>query len=327
MLLFEADAPTSCAFGNNEVSLSSQDNEARAKVYLPNVTDFTLIRDEERLPLTVGEQKYTIKPEIDGDYVIFDMYYNSYNIYLNDKPLPGAETVVNFEVTVDGVTTVYPVKGYLNGNQIYAEWAGPTSGKHNYLMVSSYGVSGKLTNKDRLLSVSEDTPLVLNKENPSIVLKGVKNNTVPFVSDDNNNILEGELVSSVPAIEYTEVIGTPGTNYWTNLQDGTPHNDTTLQRINNINDIVTWTLEVPESGYYDLVMSCSTLSGLTADRLISVGDLTFDARFQTDIYNDLDSYRFDTNVYLEKGETKVTVYVTGAGSMIHDWTGLIPADK
>ncbi len=327
MLLFEADVPTSCAFGNNEVSLSSQDNEAKAKVYLPGVTALTLIRDEERLPLTVGEQKYTIKPEIDGDYVIFDMYYNSYNIYLNDKPLPGAETIVNFSVIVDGVTTVYPVKGYLNGNQVYAEWAGPTSGKHNYLVVDSYGISGKLINKDRLLAVSEETPLVINKENASITLRTIKTSPVQFVSDDNNNILEKDLASSVPAIKYSEVIGVPFTKFWTNTQDGAPHNDTTLQSLNNINDIVTWTLEVPESGYYDLVMSCSTLSGLTAHRLISVGDLAFDATFQTDIFNDLDSYRFDTNVYLEKGETKATLYVTGSGSMIFDWVGLIPADK
>ena len=62
-------------------------------------------------------------------------------------------------------------------------------------------------------------------------------------------------------------------------------------------------------------------------RLIVVGNNAYPVTFKTDIFNDLDSYRFRVNQYLEKGTIDLTLYVTGAGSMIYDWIGLIPSDK
>jgi hypothetical protein len=332
-LLFEADAPVSCAFGNNEISISSLDNEATAKVYLPGAEKMTLIRDEERLPLEFGETKYTIGTTKDGDYVNFNLYYGTHHIYLNDKPLPGSETDVTVNMILDGVPVTKTIKGTINGNQIYAEFI-PEDVSKSYIIGESYGVSGKLNNPGMQLTVSEDSPLIINKKDATIVLNSVNQVKVTAMTDENHDFYEDAVGDTyLSAVDYSNAVGSANAVYWDKRGDASiPNqyvvlNDYTLQNLNSKDDLVVWTLNVPESGYYDVVMSCSTLSGVSATRLMTIGDIAFDAKFLTEIFSDLDSYRFKTNVYLEKGTTDLTLYVTGSGSMIYDWIGLIPSDK
>ena len=330
-LLFEAGEPVSCAFGENEVSFSSMDNETYAKIYLPNTEKMTLIRDEERLPLNFDEYKYAIKAEKEGDFVTFDLYYGTYHIYLNDKPLPGAKALVNVNMTIDGESVQKTVEGTINGNQIYAEFM-PEDKEASYIIGNSSGVSGKLTNPGMLLTVDKDAPVVLNKENVNIELKRIEQITVSNKSDENHDLYETLVGDSyLSAKDFSSIVGNHSVVYWDKRGDASlplqyvELNDYTLQSLNNKGDLVVWTLNVPESGYYDVVMSCSTLSGLPALRLLTIGNIAFTGRFKTEIFSDLDSYRFKTNVYLEKGTTDLTLYVTGSGSMIYDWVGLIPS--
>ena len=332
-LLFEAGMPVSCAFGDSEVSFSSMDNETYAKIYLPNTEKMTLIRDEERLPLNFGENKYTLKAEKDGDFVTFDLYYSTYHIYLNDKPLPGAETDVNVNMTIDGQLIQKTVKGTINGNQVYAEFL-PEGVAGSYIIGDSNGVSGKLTNPGMLVSVTEDSPLILNKKNVTLELQKVSQLTIASVVDEDHDTYEKAVGDTyLSAEKYSDIVGNPNTVYWDKRGDASipsqyvELNDYTLQSLNTKGDLVIWTLNVPESGYYDVVMSCSTLSGISAARLLTIGNVAFRGEFLTEIFSDLDSYRFKTKVYLEKGTTDLTLYVTEGGQMIYDWVGLIPSDK
>ncbi len=332
-VLFEAGMPVSCAFGENEVSFSSMDNETTAKIYLPNTEKMTLIRDEERLSLNFGENKYTLKADKDGDYVTFNLYYGTYHIYLNDKPLPGAETDVTVNMVIDGVSSTKTVKGTINGNQIYAEFL-PEDKDASYIIGKSSGVSGKLTNPGMLVTANADTPMVLNKKNAYVELKRVTQINVSRVEDENHDLYESAVGDSyLSAVDYSKIVGNASNVYWDKRGDASipsqyvELNDYTLQSLNTKGDLVVWTLNVPESGYYDVVMSCSTLSGQPAARLLTIGDIAFRGRFQTEIFSDLDSYRFKTKVYLEKGKADLTLYVTEGGQMIYDWVGLIPSDK
>jgi len=332
-LLFEAGMPVSCAFGDSEVSFSSMDNETYAKIYLPNTEKMTLIRDEERLPLNFGENKYTLKAVKDGDFVTFDLYYGTYHIYLNDKPLPGAETEVTVNMIIDGEPIQKTVKGTINGNQVYAEFL-PEDKDASYTIVKSDGLSGKLTNPGMLVTANADSPMVLNKKNVTMELKRVSQITVAREEDENHDKYEtlvGETYLS--AVDYSMIVGNNASKvYWDKRGDASipsqyvELNDYTLQSLNNKGDLVVWTLNVPESGYYDVVMSCSTLSGQPAARLLTIGNIAFRGRFQTEIFSDLDSYRFKTKVYLEKGTADLTLYVNEGGQMIYDWVGLIPSD-
>ncbi len=331
--LFEAGMPVSCAFGDSEVSFSSMDNETYAKIYLPKTEKMTLIRDEERLPLNFDEYKYTLKAEKDGDYVTFNLYYGTYHIYLNDKPLPGAEIDVNVNMIIDGEPIQKIVKGTINGNQVYAEFL-PEDKDASYTIVKSDGLSGKLTNPGMLVTANADSPIVLNKKNVTMELKRVSQITVAREEDENHDKYEtlvGETYLS--AVDYSMIVGNASKVYWDKRGDAAipsqyvELNDYTLQSLNNRGDLVVWTLNVPESGYYDVVMSCSTLSGQAAARLLTIGNVAFRGRFQTEIFSDLDSYRFKTKVYLEKGTADLTLYVNEGGQMIYDWVGLVPSDK
>lgn len=332
-LLFEAGMPVSCAFGDNEVSFSSMDNETYAKIYLPNTEKMTLIRDEQRLPLNFDENKYALRAEKQGDFVTFDLYYSTYHIYLNDKPLPGAETDVNVNMTIDGTLIQKTIKGTINGNQIYAEFL-PEDKAASYIIGDSNGVSGKQTNPGMMVTVSENSPLILNKKTVTLELTSVEQKSVEVVSDENHDLYEtlvGETYLS--AVDHSKIVGNPSNVYWDKRGDASipsryvELNDYTLQSLNTKGDLVVWTLNVPESGYYDVVMSCSTLSGISAARLLTIGNIAFRGEFLTEVFSDLDSYRFKTKVYLEKGTTDLTLYVTEGGQMIFDWVGLIPSDK
>ncbi len=327
MLLFESDVPVSAAFGNKEISISSIDNEANIKMYLPGTESFTLIRDDVTLPLTAGKSLHGVTPVINGEYVDMNVYTGTYTVYLNDKPLPGSEITVGVTLKLDGVTSYVPVKGTINGNQVYAEFLPEGEAEKSYVLGKSYGVSGKETNPGSTLTVSAKTPIILNQHNPYLELETMNTITPVVEALEDHNTYETMLTTYLPAMEYTSVLGNHGSKYWATVNDGTAHNDTTLQSINDLNQHVTWTLNVPESGYYDFVMSCSTLSGLEAQRLIVVGNNAYPVTFKTDIFNDLDSYRFRVNQYLEKGTVDLILYVTGSGSMIYDWIGLIPSDK
>lgn len=326
-LLFESDIPVSAAFGNNEISISAIEDEANIKLYHPGAKSFTLIRDDVTLPLNNGEFRHGITPVIEGEYVEMFVYKGTYNVYLNDKPLPGSEITVNVTLKLDGVERIVPVKGTLNGNQVYAEFLPEGEGARNYVIGESRGVSGKLTNPGRLLAVSADTPIIINSRNAYLELESVLTKTPSVEALEDHNTYEQELSTYVAAMEFSDLIGNHGSKYWATVQDGSKHEDTTLQSINDLNQVVKWTLEVPESGNYDFVMSCSTLSGMEAVRLLTLGNMAYPATFKTDIFNDLDSYRFRVNQYLEKGSVDLTLYVTGSGSMIFDWIGLIPSDK
>ncbi len=325
-VLFEADYPVSCAFGNEEICVSTLESETKIKVYMPQTNKFTLIRDDEVLPINISESQYGITANVEGDYVTLDAYYGTYQLYLNDKLLPGAETDVNVDLTIDGVRTSVTTKGYINGNQVYAEFL-PEGIEKSYILGESDGISAKLSNPGRLISASVDSPIILNKKNVTLELTSVSPIEPEKEMAEDHDKYESSLSSQVAAINYSEVIGNPGTKFWETSVNNTPHNDTTLNGINNKGDLVRWTLDVPESGNYDVVMSCSTLSGLSALRFLTIGNVAFNGLFKTDIFNDLDSYRFKTNVYLEKGTADLTLYVTGGGSMIYDWVGLIPSDK
>ena len=177
-----------------------------------------------------------------------------------------------------------------------------------------------------MMTVDADNPLILNKENVSLELFSVTNNTttVKEYLDDRNTYAD-TVVSKLRAVDYTEAIGNPTTKFWGPEREV---NDYTLQSLNNINDSVIWTLTVPESGYYDLVLSYSTLSAGTAQRLIMVKDSSYPIILKaTDDFLDLDSLRLKCNQYLEAGTVMVTLYTTGGGSTIYYWVGLIPSNQ
>lgn len=326
-LLFESDVPVSAAFGNEEISISTIDNEANIKLYHPGAESFTLIRDDVTLPLKNDESFHGVKPVINGEYVDLSVYTGTYTIYLNDKPLPGSEITLNLTLKHNGITSNVKVKGTINGNQVYAEYLPEGTSEKSYIIGKSSGVSGRETDPGSMITVSGKKPIILNKLNPYLEINSVSTSKPVIEALEDHNTYEKDLTTYLPAMEYTKILGNHGSKYWATVNDGSPHQDTTLQSINDLDQHVKWTLEVPESGYYDFVMSCSTLSGLEAIRLITLGNNAYPATFKTDIFNDLDSYRFRVNQYLEKGTVDLTLYVTGSGSMIYDWIGLIPSDK
>ena len=203
----------------------------------------------------------------------------------------------------------------------------------SYIIGKSYGVSGKLNNPGMLVSVNEDSPMIINKNNATVELKRVNQINVARIENEDHDTYEKDTGDSyLSAEKFSLAVGNYSVVYWDKRGDPAMPtqyvelNDYNLQSLNTKGDLAVWTLTVPESGYYDVVMSCSTLSGLPAARLITIGNVAFRGRFQTEIFSDLDSYRFKTNVYLEKGTTDLSLYVTEGGQMIFDWVGLVPTD-
>jgi len=335
-LLFSADVPTSAAFGNKEISLSSIENEANVKIYMPGAETFNLIRDEELLPIESGEASNGIKPTVNGDYVDAYMYYGTYTLYVNDKPVPGSEVSINLSQTIDGNSSSVEVKGTINGNQIYAEYLpeGVEDGKY-FTMGKSNGISGKVTDPGSLITLSKDSPLIINKKNAFIELKEI-------IPDDTANSYKSskpefdyyDSIADViiPATEYDKLIGMGSSvkKAWTYVADdenGVQFKETVLQGVDEIGESLKYKLEVPESGYYDVVISLAAGAGGYARRLLLLGGKAFPVTFKTDAFNDIDSYRLGTNVYLEKGVNDLDIYVTGNQVVSTYKVGLIKHDK
>lgn len=339
-VLFESDVETSCAFGNKEISFSTIENEANAKVYMPNAEAFTLLIDDKKITVENGKVSNGITLTTDGDYVNINAYYGTYSLYVNDKKLPGSEETIYLTQTLNGVTTQVEVKGTINGNQVYAEYYPEGTKAKYYIMGKSYGVSAKINDPGMLISVSENSPVILNKKYPSIELTSATTKTMYEKQFEPYDYFEVDLPADVLilATDYKSIVGQPAYKTWPTIPNGEAtesdtnktidFNKTVLQNIDNLGESVKWELEVPEDGYYDIVLSLTSgLDVKNASRLFTLGDYAYDVSFTTNEYNDIDSFRLETNQYLTKGKIDLSMYVTEAKIISLYKVGLIKSDK
>ncbi len=318
--LVEADVPCSVLFGDNEISLSSIDNDANIKIYAPLVNKLTRIKNEKAIVVNEGEDYGIFKYIKDGDYINLYMFQGDLYFFVNDKPLLGTEKDIKLTLEIDGVKEVVNIKGNLDANgDIYTEYINDNL-DGIFVYRDSDGI--QMDAKEGQIKIFKNNPLVIISENPYIKLDRVKESTVTadYYDDNNKDFTYASLIKR--AENYDEIDATIQLVYWSSLSANT------VQYFEDTEESLTYYFDVTEPGEYDIILSYSTVSGQTADRIYKlddhVGMLTVE---KTDIYSDLDELRIRTKAYLEPGRHELTFMAISSGQWILDKIGLIRSDR
>lgn len=102
----------------------------------------------------------------------------------------------------------------------------------------------------------------------------------------------------------------------------------TLQYFDTMGNTIGWDIEVPADGKYDIIMSVSTVSGVTSNKFFKIngkmGEFNIPA---TSVYSDLDSVRVKCGVELKAGMNTLEFINVDNERTIFDWIGLIKSSK
>lgn len=321
--IIKSDVVTSVQVSEDEISLSSIDNDAEIVVYFNGIESLSYINNEKATEVESGEDYGIFNISYEADYVRAKIYNGQYYFYANGKKMPGSDVPgCNFTVIVDGKEMNHEFTGYTTpSGEIYYEFLCKDF-PGVYTLKSVKGVSLKNNGENSLQLVDTSTVFAVNEKEAYIELESVEAGSDISVEyyEDNNKDFDSASARKL-AIEYDLSNKSPLIKHWSSLGYAT------LQEINNVGDSVTWNLEVPEDGKYDIILSYSTVSKTSPERILRLDDKYGMIKVkETDVYSNLNGMRIRTGKYLTKGTHQLEIIAYGEGTWILDWVGLAKSD-
>lgn len=257
-------------------------------------------------------------------------YPGYYSYYMNDKPLAGGEANDSeFSYYIDGVEQKAELSGYLNHDGVAILSGKIKNGSGFYTIEEINNVKLKGATKGDRILLNQDENIIVSGEQPSLKLKSASSTKYDSVKIDDPDTFKNELNALTEAEDFTSKSGDGGMyNTRTFMSGGAG-----VTNFNNFGDSMTWELDVPENGNYDIVfkyVSWSSAIPGVAERVIEInGKLGLAHIAETENYGSSPeewiASRIKTNVSLKKGKNKITVYpISGLWNI--DWVGLIKSE-
>lgn len=327
IILVESDVPVSVSLSGGELAVSSIQQDANVKVYAPGVQKLTQHYEEKFREIPSGAMHNGILWNTDGTFLTMSVYSSNYSLYLNDKRQPGGEGQGVITLDIDGERKEIPFRGSYNeqGQLLYDFYFKDFDGM--YVLEEYRDFSIKDNSPGSVLFLSSAKYLMTQGENPYLKLRRVDRDplTVSVIPEPDDWIAQTAVFAK--ADEYTDVTGSVVVKYW-EPKDPYPFKGNTLQNMNAEGQTVTWTLEVPEDGYYDVGVVASTTLGSSPVRGVELnGEMQTFVFPATSEYRNLDGAVIPTKTYLKAGKNDITFMSIRAGDWIIAYVGLIPADK
>jgi len=321
--IFSSDVPVSVASGNEEIAISSLEEDANVKIAVSEKPGKLIKQDDNKLiNIEEGTNHAGLLWNYQDGYITAKVYPFYYILYTDKKELAGKKGSGVLKITASGKTDEIPFESEfdINGKLTCDYWMDNYEGI--YVVQEMNGVSSDSLEVGNVANISGKISIYAHGENPELVIKDIGDSNYNVIADDDQTVTEKLLDSQVRATDF--VAGGKGgkVTYWERIKNNT------LQSFVAPMETITYELNVPEDGKYDFAMSLSTVSMATSKKALIFGDTigTFVVP-ATPVYSDLQGIRVKCGLELKKGLNRITFMNLDEGRCIFDWIGLIKSDK
>lgn len=332
--LIESDNVMTLVIGQGELNFSSS-YDCNIKLYTGNelipqvsgIMDSTIIQRDIREPISASLTGYGVEYGENGEITI-TMQNGNYAALYNGTPRPGRDAGKNIEleVVIDGVSTTYEAPAYYNNDR---ELAGSTMVNFptgSYLLVDqtpTLSVSGQTLSNTVGTNLSGDVEVFVVGEKSRLELKSIEIVICETTLEPDYDGLFNSLTAHVEAEDFEANVGTGRLGQGLDWFHG-------ISKLDNINDSMTYTINVPEDGYYDFAVRAAVWleplpeRTITIDGKLYVFTVPMTGGWGGNGPDDFLGHRISANAYLTAGEHKLTLGVFKAGGYWNvDWIGII----
>lgn len=322
--LISSDEVTSVSLGKNEICISSVDKDANVKLYAEEKCEKIIKHaDMELYEIPEGKRKHGLTWNNNDDCVEVSVYPGVYTLYNEKKMLPGKKETGELDLIIDGESHkvrydgVYDISDNLTGSTYMEGYEGL------YVFEdASDGVVFGDTEPGALIELNGKVSAYVKGKEKWIRLTSTAANQCEIDVNEDAKAFESGVDAKVRAVDFS--YGGNGTKvvWWERIQDNT------LQNFSAVGQTAGWEIDVPEDGKYDIIMSVSTVDGVTSDKIFRLGDMV--GRFNipaTVVYSKLEGLRVKCGVDLKAGANRLDLINIDNYSCIFDWIGMIKSDK
>ncbi len=258
-------------------------------------------------------------------------YKGFYSYYINDKAIPGAKLEnQSMKYTINGEEKEVLLSGYVNHDGDAVLSGNIVNDTGYYIIEEIEGVRLNNARKGERLLLGKDAQILVIGDNASFKLNSLVSQKVETVKYDNPDEIKGKLNVFEEAENFVSKQGN-GKKYTSRsfLSGGAG-----VSKLDILGDYMTWELNVPEAGNYDVVVKYVGWASTTGsiERMISLNEKDFLGAnlHETGSYGatpeEWIAERIKTNISLKKGINTLTLYPL-SGQWNIDWVGLVKSDK
>lgn len=324
--IISSDKKVSVTLGKREIGVSAQE-DAEITLKTGEVTGL-----KSTLGITEEEKQGSrgFYWECNDGITTVKAYPGYYSYMFEDKPLPGA-SVADSVLTyyVDGKEHKAELKGYTNHDEvdILSGNIQLTAGFYTIEDISNVKLKGGLKGDRLLLNANES--IVVSGENPVLVLKSAS--SVKY---------EAEKITDPEALKSELDVFVEAENFYSKTGDGGVYNTRKFMSggagvtsLNILGDSMTWEVNVPESGDYDVAIKYVSWSPVlpgVSERIVEMNGVLGLAEIAvTDTFGSTPEEWIGTRIKskfsLKKGVNKLTIYpISGLWNI--DWVGLVKSE-
>ncbi|PYI54607.1 carbohydrate binding domain-containing protein [Paenibacillus flagellatus] len=336
--LFQTDQPATISLNADELSISS-DKQVQASIYAPTVS--MLVNERYESVPQGGDVTDTVRSKgvhwsKSGNVVTVTSEHGEKRFKLHPAQPPGEKTPMTLNVEVDGETSTISLNVYGTFDGSVAGWGALTNveaGLYEVLQAPPGLVFQK---------TGSTKPVMFLEASPKVILQGIggtlrlrsagSSSITPSEQLDDFNAVRSGLASFKEAefFQYTGGAGKFDVYTRDHLSNGTGVAEwkTTGQNIS-------WKLDVPSSGYYDVVVKYVGGWNILDDdygttRVIKLGNGMYTTKIKRTFDWGTDpkywkALQVHTGKYLEQGTVDLTMWHQ-AGPMNIDWVGLVKVE-
>ncbi len=323
---FSSDIRFSVILGADELSVSCI-NDANIKI---NTKDIYKLRNEKGVEFPQNDSTKGFNWSNENGYLTAKVYNGFYTFYINEKPLPGSPaegTMVS--ICVNGDKRDVKATGYYDhsGKKMISAEMFNNMDFYNVDDINNVNIKNGAKKGDVVL-LNPGEAIYPTGDNPYVSVSTLSaNGDVPNEKTSDYDALKAKCDIVTEAESFDSKEGRAKIYTTRTFLSGAAG----ISEFNNFGDSATWKIEVPESGYYDLVIKYVGWGSDVIERLFKINDsygsLALPA---TGTYGQLPTEwiatRNFTKVYLEKGTNTLTLYPK-TGNWNFDWFGFIKSDK
>lgn len=322
-IILEADNDISYVYGRGELSLSA-DNDVKFRIKTDEITKVVNERGREAAP---GKMEYGYNWSYKDGYFTAEMYKGFFTLYLNGKNLPGIPVDTGkFSYSIDGNEYSAEMNSYYNHDEELVSSVNLPLEADYYIVDKIEGVAiGKNAKTGDELLLRGRTEANLTSSAPVLKLKTkAEGRTLSFAKDDDFEAVEKKLSVKHEMEGYSKKYGS-GTVVMSDMYSERGG----IEGLNTLGHSMTWEVEVPEDGSYNLVIKHASWGGEEGfvERLLEINGTSYNAVFAaTENYgqtaSDFAAGLSEQKVELKKGKNTITMYAK-TGNMKLDWLGLL----
>ncbi|MEG2669506.1 MAG: heparinase II/III family protein [Oscillospiraceae bacterium] len=348
-LVMQSDVPVSIAKGKDELSISSITKDANVSVSIPNTT---AMRDEKGRAIESADSGVGITWNQNGENGEFKMYPGSYNLILNNKFEAGKILSTKpANVKINGKDTSVNMEYYKDHDgKLCARGELPLENGFYYIDDATKGLSIRNCSLgDVLVANSKEEISVKDLESLDVEIKlelnSLATGKMKVSTERNSNAAKSKCDVVVEAENFKKKLGN-GVAYNTRsfLSGGAG-----ITEFNVSGDYMSWNMDVPEDGEYDIVIRYVSWDGtnirpagttlaekpLKKDykliRFFKLGDEKDEfVAPMTGSYGSTEeewaALRVHSKAQLKKGENELKIWAK-SGLWNIDWIGLVKSDK